>query len=118
MHVAGDFNGWSKVATPMTSDGAGHFSVTVDLTEGVHSYKFVEDGDTWVKDPHGDTDLEADDTYGGKNSVVLVGPDAKASAGRLGRDLRARRRARRIRHLGLQRRDEEPAAIADPHAGE
>src|SRR5690349_8064874 len=77
VNVAGDFNGWSKVATPMSDQGNGQFAATVDIPQGVHFYKFVINGEQWVKDPHGDTNLEIDDTYGGKNSAVLIGPDAR-----------------------------------------
>src|SRR5689334_4853475 len=77
VNVAGDFNGWSKVATPMADAGNGQFKVSLDIPEGVHFYKFVVNGDKWVKDPNGDKDLEIDDTYGGKNSAVLIGPDAR-----------------------------------------
>src|SRR5947208_11005490 len=45
VHLAGDFNGWSKVATPMVDSGNGVFKVTVPLAEGVHYYKFVLDGE-------------------------------------------------------------------------
>src|SRR5438045_4036574 len=61
VHVAGDFNGWSKDANPMHPDGNA-FKATVDLVEGVHYYKFVVNGDKWVTDPqHSDKELEVDD---------------------------------------------------------
>src|SRR4051812_45127064 len=75
--VAGDFNGWSKAATPMTDEGLGQYKATVDLTEGIHFYKFVVNGDKWVNDPASDRELEADDGNGGKNSAVMIGPDAR-----------------------------------------
>jgi glycosidase len=75
--VAGDFNGWSKDATPMTRGGDGVWAATVKLTEGVHLYKFVVDGDRWVNDPNADKALEVDDGHGGKNSGVLIGAAAK-----------------------------------------
>src|SRR2546423_774926 len=79
VYVAGDFNGWSKVATPMTDEGLGQFKATIDLSEGVHFYKFVVD-DKWVKDAaHGDKDLETDDTYGGEKTGRLIGADARKS---------------------------------------
>ena len=77
VHLAGDFNGWSKDATPMQRDGD-IFKATIDLTEGVHHYKFVVNGDKWVNDPkHSDKELEVDDNYGGKNSAVMIGPDIR-----------------------------------------
>jgi len=75
--VAGSFNGWSKDANPLKSDGQGRWSGKVALAEGTYQYKFVLDGDRWIKDPLGDASLEADDNYGGKNSAVLMGPDAR-----------------------------------------
>jgi glycosidase len=78
VHLAGDFNGWSKVASPMQDAGGGVFRTTVDLANGVHHYKFVLDGEKWINDPKfSDKDLEVDDNYGGKNSAVLIGPDAR-----------------------------------------
>jgi glycosidase len=74
--VAGDFNGWSEDATPLHRDADGTFRGTVELTEGVHYYKFVVDG-KWVNDPHSDAALEISDGFGGKNSAILAGPDGR-----------------------------------------
>lgn len=74
--VAGDFNSWSHDATPMIRQRDGDYSVSVEMTEGVHLYKFLVDG-TWTTDPHGDPELEQSDGFGGKNSAVLVGQDAR-----------------------------------------
>src|SRR5436190_15428370 len=48
VHLAGDFNGWSKVATPMSESGNGVFKISIPLAEGVHYYKFVLDGEKWI----------------------------------------------------------------------
>src|SRR3954451_24895607 len=78
VHVAGDFNGWSSTATPLTDANAdGVFRARLELPEGVHHYKFVLDGSKWVADPGADPELAAADNYGGKNSGVFVGPDAR-----------------------------------------
>jgi cyclomaltodextrinase len=74
--VAGDFNGWSQEATPMRRLKSGDYGVLVQLTEGVHLYKFLVDG-RWVNDPHSDASLEESDGFGGKNSAALIGPDAR-----------------------------------------
>jgi glycosidase len=74
-NVAGDFNGWSSTQTPMRKLGD-HYEADVKLTEGVHYYKFVIDG-KWLNDPQSDPELEVTDSYGGKNSGVLVGLDAR-----------------------------------------
>jgi len=78
VHVAGSFNGWSKDATPMRRDEHGVYRATVDLPEGVHQYKFVIDGQRWVRDPvHSDEELEEPDGHGGMNCAVLIGFDAR-----------------------------------------
>ncbi len=73
--LAGDFNGWSSTATPMTKVGDG-YEAAVTLADGVHYYKFVVDGN-WLNDPQSDTALEVADNYGGKNSAVMIGLDAR-----------------------------------------
>ena len=75
LHVAGDFNGWSKDATPLTKKG-NVWSATVKLADGPHAYKFIADGERWLQDPKADKTLDAEDGNGGKNSVVKVGPGA------------------------------------------
>src|SRR4051812_21451904 len=77
LHLAGSFNGWSKAATPMRDAGHGIYKVTLPLADGVYYYKFVVDGETWVPDPNSDKELEIDDSYGGRNSAVLIGPDGR-----------------------------------------
>src|SRR5271165_4191532 len=74
--VAGDFNGWSLDANPMSPRPDGTFAASVRMTEGVHQYKFVVDG-KWVKDPASDRQLEESDGNGGNNCAVVIGPDAR-----------------------------------------
>ena len=74
--LGGDFNGWSHDATPMIRQSDGAYSVSVQMTEGVHLYKFLVDG-KWVNDPGSDADLEQPDGFGGKNSAVFIGLDAR-----------------------------------------
>ncbi len=74
--VAGDFNGWSQTATPMRDRGDGVYRALVKLTEGVHHYKFVVDGN-WITDPHGDPEFAVPDGYGGTNSGVFIGLDGR-----------------------------------------
>jgi hypothetical protein len=69
--LAGDFNGWSTTANPMTKDADGVWTLTVSLGPGEHQYKFVVDGQ-WIADPG--NPVTAGD-YG--NSVVKVGTDGK-----------------------------------------
>ncbi|MEO6435030.1 MAG: isoamylase early set domain-containing protein, partial [Tepidisphaeraceae bacterium] len=77
IHVAGDFNGWSKDATLMQKGSDGVWRAKIKVGEGVQHYKFVVDGETWVNDPNADKSLEVDDGHGGKNSGVLVGAAAE-----------------------------------------
>lgn len=47
--VAGDFNGWSRTATPLTdSAGSGTWSAVVALDRGSRRYAFVVDDTRWV----------------------------------------------------------------------
>jgi glycosidase len=76
--VAGSFNGWNATATPMRDDdGDGVHQASVELADGQHLYKFVLDGNRWIADPRGDKTLEEPDGYGGLNSGLIVGPDAR-----------------------------------------
>ncbi len=77
VHIAGEFNGWSKDATPMALVADGTFTARVKLPEGTYLYKFVVDGEQWITDPAADKSLEQDDGHGGKNSGVVVGPDIR-----------------------------------------
>ena len=69
--VAGDFNGWSTTATPLTKGADGTYAAKVDLTAGRHAYKFVVDG-AWTNDPAADPAMDAADGLGGHNSGVDV----------------------------------------------
>jgi hypothetical protein len=75
--VAGDFNNWSADATPLKRDEDGVWRGTVAMSEGIHHYKFVIDGNKWVPDPKADASLNEGDNYGGVNSGVFAGPDGR-----------------------------------------
>jgi len=70
--VAGSFNGWRTDALPMVRGAAGVWSVTVALPIGEHRYDFVVDRTQWVPDPT--AHAQVDDGFGGRNSVIIVGP--------------------------------------------
>ena len=79
--LAGSFNGWSTHALPMFDRGDGVYVALVKLSEGVHWYKFVEDGGKkWINDPASDKQFERPDGNYGVNSAVLVGVDARGLA--------------------------------------
>jgi hypothetical protein len=70
--VAGSFNGWRPETVRMARGAGGVWSVTVPLAVGEHRYQFVVDGRRWVPDPA--APAVVDDGFGGRNSVIVVGP--------------------------------------------
>lgn len=70
--VAGSFNGWQIGALALARDARGVWSATAPLPVGEHRYDFVVDGTRWVPDPT--AHAEVDDGFGGRNSVIVVGP--------------------------------------------
>jgi 1,4-alpha-glucan branching enzyme len=70
--VAGSFNSWDPLTSPMVRSALGIWSVTVPLRSGEHQYQFVIDGERWVADPTAHAQMA--DGFGGANSVILVAP--------------------------------------------
>jgi hypothetical protein len=70
--IAGSFNGWQVGALAMSRSRSGVWSATVPLPVGEHRYEFVVDGTRWVPDPTAHDVV--DDGFGGRNSVIVVGP--------------------------------------------
>ena len=68
--VAGDFNNWSPVATPLSEDRRlGCWQACVQLPPGRYRYRLIVDG-RWVADPHNQrVEMNA---YGEMNNVVEV----------------------------------------------
>lgn len=69
VRLAGDFSGWQPEVQLVRGE-AGLWVATVPIAVGVHRYQFVVDED-WVPDPAAGA---IDDGFGGRNSVVVVGP--------------------------------------------
>ncbi len=70
--LAGTFNNWSIVSTPMHDDnGDGIWTVIIELEDGEYQYKFVVNGEHWYQDLN--NPLSAPDGYGGRNSIIRVG---------------------------------------------
>ncbi|MDH5235468.1 MAG: glycogen-binding domain-containing protein [Gemmatimonadota bacterium] len=68
--LAGDFNGWSAEARPLTASGEnGIWSVTIPLGSGRYEYAFVVDGKRWVADPFA---ARVSDEFGGESSVIRL----------------------------------------------
>lgn len=69
VYLAGDFNSWDSTKDAMIKGSDGVWTIELNLNPGEYKYKFVVDGN-WVADPSNQN--QADDGYGGKNSVVKV----------------------------------------------
>jgi len=67
--VAGSFNDWSPVATPLTRNDVGIWTGTVDLDPGEYEYRFVVDG-TWSDDP-ANTARRCNE-FGTRNCILAV----------------------------------------------
>lgn len=72
VHVVGEFNNWSKTATPMKRLKDGTFVLTMDLKTGrEYQYRYLIDENTWEND--WDADKYVPSLFGGcENSVVIV----------------------------------------------
>ncbi|MCX7719253.1 MAG: thioredoxin family protein [Candidatus Sumerlaeaceae bacterium] len=68
--VVGNFNDWNRSGTPMTRVGD-EFMAVLDLPAGAHQYKFILDGERWIRDPS--NRAVADDGTGIINSVLRLG---------------------------------------------
>ncbi len=82
--LAGSFTGWRGQALSMKQQRDGRWTATTTLPGGRHLYKFVVNGTTWIPDPA--NTVAEDDGQGGRNSVLLLGPESwldpsKAKAG-------------------------------------
>jgi glycosidase len=77
VYLAGSFTEWRADKYEMTKKGD-KFEVTVELPDGKHEYKFVEDGRTWTPDPQNPRGVP--DNYGGKNSLLELNPEVVHAA--------------------------------------
>ena len=69
VHLCGEFNDWSRTATPLAHRKDGRFSVTVTLEAGrAYRFRYLVDGDRWENDWA--ADAYAPNEYGGDDSVV------------------------------------------------
>ena len=65
--LAGSFNEWSTIRTPMQKVDSG-WMITLELAPGKYSYKYILDG-KWYDDPFNKN--KEDDLHGGKNSIFF-----------------------------------------------
>ena len=69
--IAGDFNGWSHVATPLKQNESGLWSTEIGVPRtGRFEYKFIVNGQRWIEDPS--NGMKAPNNYGGLNSVLVI----------------------------------------------
>jgi 1,4-alpha-glucan branching enzyme len=73
--VMGEFNNWSRDATPMKRQRNGSFSVSVDVEIGrAYRFRYLIDG--WKFENDWAADRYEANPYGGEDSVVDVRPAA------------------------------------------
>jgi serine protease AprX len=69
--VAGDFNEWNHVATPLKRNESGlWFTEIVVPRTGRFEYKFIINGQRWIEDPS--NGMKVPNDYGGLNSVLVL----------------------------------------------
>lgn len=69
--VAGDFNEWSDVATPLKRNDSGLWFTEIAVPRpGRLEYKFIVNGRQWFEDPS--NGMKAPNNYGGLNSVLVI----------------------------------------------
>lgn len=69
--VAGEFNAWNQLATPLKRDSRGLWSTEIELPRaGRFEYKFIINGQRWIEDPS--NGMKAPDDFGGLNSVLVI----------------------------------------------
>jgi hypothetical protein len=73
VQLAGSFTNWEP-RYELREAAPGIWSITVPLTQGVHDYAFVVDGQRWVADPYAP---QIGDGFGGTNNrLALLTPDS------------------------------------------
>ena len=69
VQLVGDFTDWRSKPIGMTKGPGGVWRAQVELTPGVHHYRFLVDGE-WQDDP--ECTLRIPNPYGTQNAVVNV----------------------------------------------
>jgi 5'-AMP-activated protein kinase regulatory beta subunit len=68
VYLCGSFNNWSESSDPMKKDSTGTWKKIKMLSEGIHEYKYLVDGD-WTLDPECRT---TPNEFGTENNVVYL----------------------------------------------
>src|SRR5262249_33913102 len=67
--VAGDFNNWSAMSTPLMSDRPGVWKTSLPLPRGRYRYRLVVDG-KWMTDPN--NQYVESNQFGELNNIIEV----------------------------------------------
>ena len=67
--LVGDFTNWQEQPIPLQQEDDGLWQVKVDITPGLHQYRFIVDGE-WRDDPA--CGSRVPNPYGGQDSVRNV----------------------------------------------
>jgi len=68
--VVGDFNDWNPMAHPLKKRSNGTRSVTVHVSRGRHSFRYLAEGGSFFDEPDADA-IEANG-YGDTHSLIVV----------------------------------------------
>jgi len=72
VHLVGEFNNWSRKATPMKKFKEGSFSLTINLESGrEYQFRYLLNGINWENDWQADKYVPTD-IPGVENSVVVL----------------------------------------------
>lgn len=69
VHVAGDFNGWSDTANPLSRRPGGWWETTLDLPPGSYQFIYLIDGEATAPPRAA---ITVDDGFGGTNGLFTV----------------------------------------------
>lgn len=71
VNIVGEFNDWSKTASPLKKFKNGNFKITLDLEKGKqYQFKYIVDGNNWINDDK--ADLYVPNNFSGENSVIIA----------------------------------------------
>ena len=73
VHIAGEFQGWNASGTPLTSQGDGVWSATVEVPSGPFLCKFLN-GNAWGSEEVVPFDCGLDDGVGSYNRIISWNP--------------------------------------------
>jgi hypothetical protein len=68
--VVGDFNDWDPLVHPLKKRSNGTRSVTVELTEGTHYFRYLGDEGAFFDEP--EADAVVPNGYGDTHSILTV----------------------------------------------